>query len=80
MIDDNFECLLVAALDESLLDALGILPRRKRHKKLLLVSRYFDLSFFTSSEYRISDFILWISTIVLLKTLVLFVRFYHLHS
>jgi hypothetical protein len=35
-------CLLVSflqneALDEALLDALGILPRRKRHKKLLLV-------------------------------------------
>ncbi|CAM6017014.1 unnamed protein product [Sphagnum balticum] len=34
-------CLLVSflqneALDEALLDALGILPRRKRHKKLLL--------------------------------------------
>lgn len=36
------------ALDESLLDALGILPRRKRHKKLLLV--------------RLSRFILYIFT------------------
>ena len=36
------------ALDESLLDALGILPRRKRHKKLLLVCHSrFDASLFT---------------------------------
>ena len=30
--------LLFAELDESMLDALGILPERKKHKKLLLVN------------------------------------------
>lgn len=28
-------------LDESMLDALGILPQRKQHKKLLLVSKFY---------------------------------------
>jgi hypothetical protein len=47
MILKKFVFLLGAALDESLLDALGILPRRKRHKKLLLVcrSRFYSSSF-----------------------------------
>ena len=31
--------LISAELDESMLDALGILPQRKQHKKLLLVCR-----------------------------------------
>lgn len=36
------------ALDEALLDALGILPRRKRHKKLLLVCPYASADLNTS--------------------------------
>lgn len=34
----NVKPFVVVELDESMLDGLGILPQRKQHKKLLLVS------------------------------------------
>lgn len=37
LIMDSHRISELSELDESMLDALGILPQRKQHKKLLLV-------------------------------------------
>lgn len=40
----------LAAMDDALLDALGILPRKKRHKRMLLVSSYFPCQLFAQID------------------------------